>query len=529
MQTYTFFIIPLYFQSVFGLFETVPQVRRVPASVMREELEDPDYMTMIIIYDDESIGSIALNRVLEEIGAKYYNYVKFLALSCEDRPDLCRPETKNQLPLFRGYVPGGASPYTGQSLVHEHPYAGLISPKDISQYFIEHIPYLGVYITYEINEKFLEEPISKVLLFTNKEKVPLIFRGLSSKFRGFLEFGVIFANQTELVNYYDVTEFPTLIVIEKDDVVIYKGKIDFEEISNFLQKYKAPYKQKAMAKAYVPQTLHEKEAKASELPVLELKIENLEKVLNENPRLFLVQFFENNAISGWDDIAKSYNGIVNLATIACKREEELELCQNLGVTNFPSMRLFPVNRKRRSFELSYENKMDIEEEIAKELRYEVEDLQESSINTFINEIQEDQKLGIVLLAEGLLPLSFKALAAEASFKSLVRFGYFNSPKKHALKVFNTKNYPVLIAFGQTDQHEGLHYIEYIGSLNDYKMLYYFIDQQAIPAFSYNKSAIKEGNQQEIDVIKNKNALSVKCLRKAGLCVIGLFEGNVNDI
>ena len=505
-----------------------PQIQHVSSQELAKIIENPDYLTMTIIYDESTPGSIALDQVLVEILPKYENYVKFVALDCDQVPEICKPEIRSQMPVFQGYAPGGINPYTNKPLVNDRPYQGRISAKDIGDYFTEHVPYLGEFLTQENNEKFLEEKGNKVLLFTNKEKVPIIFKGLSSKFRARLEFGVVFVNQTELVTQYDVINFPSLIVIEGEDVVQYKGKIDFSEISEFLLNYQAAERWPLKAKRVVKQTQpQEPEAKLPSFPVHALTLSNYKDHLLEDSGLYLVQFYKDKQLDQWDSIQSSYNGVLKMASFNCKNKEALEVCQNLGAKKFPSIRIFPVNRKRKSFEVSIDNKEDFEEEISRELRYDIMNIQEATVQTFVNSIQEEMKVGFLLINEGYLPLQIKGVAAEESFKDFAKFGYFNRPREVALSIFSIKNYPAFIAFAKNQAADSLQVIEYTGEFNDYSSLFYFIDEVALPNFSTKKKKkVSEEDQDEIELVRNSNEFNLKCLKKGGLCLIGLFEGNV---
>jgi hypothetical protein len=491
-------------------------------------IENPDYLTMTIIYDISTAGSIALSQVISELLPKYENYVKFVALDCDDVPDICKPEVRSQMPIFQGYVPAGINPYTNKPLVHEKGYQGAVSSKDIGNFFTEHMPYLGEYLTLDNIDRFQSEEGNKVILFTNKEKVPVIFKGLTSKFRGFLDFGVVFLNQTELIVQYDVVDFPSLIVVEGEDVERYDGKIDFEEISKFLDRFKASQKKMPKAKKVVKNTPEpQPEAKLPEIPIYALGFKNYKEHLLDDSGLYLVQFYKDRQIDEWEEVKAEYNGVLKLGTYHCKTKEDQEICQSLGVKKYPCVRLFPVNRKRKSFEVSINNKLDFEEEISRELRYDIMTIQEATVQTFVNSVHEEGKVGILLINEGVIPLQIKGIASEESFKDFVKFGYFNRPKEVALSIFSIKNYPALIAFAKTDNSGQMQVIEYSGKFTDYRSLHYFIDEMAIPTFSKKKKKkIAEEDQEELDIIYTSSAFNSKCLRKSGICIIGLFEGDV---
>ena len=513
--------------SAYALFDD-PNFKHAKAEEINGLVEDPDYMTMTVIYVPESQASILLNTVLEDLMPKFSNYVKFLSFDCTDEPGVCNEEMIEKLPVFQGYVPAGLNPYTGKPLVHSRGYQGLIAAKEISEYFNTNIPYLGETLSKETNEAFLNEESNKVILFTNKEKVPIIYRGLSSKYRGFLDFGLVKQQQTDLLEHYDIKDFPSLIVIEKNDIIKYKGKIDFNEISEFLEKYKSPTKKAPkLKKTNTAKQQPPDNAKLPEFPIISLGINGFNEMILEENSLYLVQFYKDKMSPEWDEITKDYNGIVKLATFQCKNKEEIDFCGKQGVKKYPSIRIYPVNKKRKPYELIFDNRKDLEEEISRELRFDITNVQEATIQTFINSVQEEQRIGCMLVAEGPLPMTFKGLAAEQNFKEFVRFAYFSKSEEQARAILTLKKYPTIFAFIKSSTDENLQVIEYNGDFNDYRSLYYFFDQNAIPMLLNKKpTKMSEVEQEEIDIIHDGLDLNSRCLRKSGLCVIGLFEGNV---
>lgn len=509
-----------------ALFEDIPEIKKVNSQEMGAEIKDPDYMTMVLIYDPDGPGSIALGGVLKGLMSKFSNFLKILALDCTEETETCDQSIMEKLPIFQGYVPAGLNPYTGKPLIHDRPFQGVIGSKEIGDFFNNNIPYLGEYLQSESNQDFVSENINKVILFTNKEKVPVIYKGLSSKYRGWLNFGIVFQNQTDLVNIYEISSFPSLIVVENDDVIRYSGEIEFEKISKFLEKYKASEKQAPKLKKIVQTKPQEQEMKLPEFPIVTLTTENFNDYLQEDTGLYLVHFYKEKQSAEWEDIKQDYNGIVKLAEFQCKSKEENDICMGAGVKRYPTIRVFPVNRKRKSFELSFDSRADLEEEISRELRFDVTTLQEATLQAFVSSVQEEQRVACLLIAEGPMPIHFKGVASELIFKDFVKFGYFNRPKEQAMNIFTIKTYPAIISFAKVESEDQLQVIEYSGKFDDYKSLYYFIDQVAIPLFLKKQPSISEEDQEEIDEITDMHSLSTKCLKKSGICVIGLFEGNV---
>lgn len=87
----------------------------------------------------------------------------------------------------------------------------------------------------KLNEKSYEvfasqnqqQKMYKVLLFTSKTSTPPLLRALSKEYNDKLDFGEIKDSETELVSAFNVTVYPTLLVVtdtETFENVKYEGE-----------------------------------------------------------------------------------------------------------------------------------------------------------------------------------------------------------------------------------------------------------------------------------------------------------------
>ena len=102
------------------------------------------------------------------------------------------------------------------------------------------------YYVNEVNKDKLGDFFSKrsdkyhVLLFTSKNATPSMYKALSKFFINKLVFGEVKQNESELIKLFNVRSFPTLMVIldeEKNKYDLYNGKITYEEVQKYLNKY----------------------------------------------------------------------------------------------------------------------------------------------------------------------------------------------------------------------------------------------------------------------------------------------------
>lgn len=79
-----------------------------------------------------------------------------------------------------------------------------------------------------------------ILLFTSKSTTPPMFKALSKLYLNKLIFGLVKQTEKELVEYFNVKTFPTLMILKDEDnknIEIYKGEIKFDKVKIFLEKY----------------------------------------------------------------------------------------------------------------------------------------------------------------------------------------------------------------------------------------------------------------------------------------------------
>ena len=64
-------------------------------------------------------------------------------------------------------------------------------------------------------DKFMKDPLSKVVVFSDKPKASALVKALAAKYEGRLTFGVCGSNDKGLVAMFGPTEFPAVFVVPK--------------------------------------------------------------------------------------------------------------------------------------------------------------------------------------------------------------------------------------------------------------------------------------------------------------------------
>ena len=439
-------ILPL----VLCLFEDIPVIQKLSIEEIKKQVENPDFTVVSIIYDESGNKSWQLSRLLIDLTSKFSNYVKFYAYDCSNDPTVCDPSILSELPAIQLYVPAGINPYTGKPLVNERNYQGNLSGKALGEFIMDNIPYLGDHL-YSENDEFWKESQNKTILFTNKDSEPIIYKGISSKFRGRLEVGLVWSNNTKLTTKYNITEYPSLIVLQNETIHTYSGKYDFKDISIFLKPFISDSKKPLKAKKI--SATEESDLILPEFRVMELNKDNFQENIKETPGVVLVHFHKEKHFNEWEDMKKAYLGAIKLGEISCKSKADLEFCASQGVKKYPSVRVYPLNKSRKSFDLVFDTISDLEGILSKELKPDIQILQQAGLSAFINSVENEQKVSCLYISDNPMPLTIKGLASEAHFKDFAKFFYVNLPQSEASKYFNLNRYPALFSLIKANAKE----------------------------------------------------------------------------
>ena len=121
-------------------------------------------------------------------------------------------------------------------------YGGKIDFNSLFSYSTKRMSYYVNELTKDKLGDFFSKSPEKyhVLLFTSKNATPSMYKALSKYFINKLIFGEVKQNESELLKLFNARSFPTLMVVldeEKINYDLYNGKITYEEIQKYLNKY----------------------------------------------------------------------------------------------------------------------------------------------------------------------------------------------------------------------------------------------------------------------------------------------------
>ena len=155
------------------------------------------------------------------------------AVNCLDDEEICDEFDVSRTPSIV---------YFSENEKEYNNYGGKIDFNSLFNYATKRMSYY----VHEISKDKLNDFFSKrpekyhVLLFTSKSATPSMYKGLSKFFINKLIFGEIKQTETELIKLFNIKNFPTLMVVldeEKNKYDYYRGKITYEDVKSYLNKY----------------------------------------------------------------------------------------------------------------------------------------------------------------------------------------------------------------------------------------------------------------------------------------------------
>jgi len=157
---------------------------------------------------------------------------KIAAVNCDDEYSICEKERISKTPLIRVYPPAPIPTFD-----HE----GELNTKNIASEAGRYVQANVLEVNATNVVKFTQEnpSVPKVLLFTDKKGIPLLFRALSLAFEKKIFFGIVRSESQELFKEYEVKTPPQILVVKTTErkPIVYKGELKFQPIFDFLNVY----------------------------------------------------------------------------------------------------------------------------------------------------------------------------------------------------------------------------------------------------------------------------------------------------
>ena len=172
-------------------------------------------------------------KTMIEFGEKTQGLFNTGEVNCIEDEEICDEFEVQNTPVIV---------FFGENEKDYNKYGGKLDYNSLFSYATKRMSYYVNDVTKnKLSEFFAKKPEKyHVLLFTSKNSTPSMYKGLSKFFINKLIFGEVMQSETELIKLYNIKKFPTLMVIldeEKNKYDLYNGKITYEDIKNYLNKY----------------------------------------------------------------------------------------------------------------------------------------------------------------------------------------------------------------------------------------------------------------------------------------------------
>jgi len=283
------------------------------------------------------------------------------AVNCDEQKQICGAFGIQGFPTVKIFpwstvpVPNGQP---GQVMKEPVEYNQQRTASSLAKAAIDMLPNFVHKVDAKSEEKFMENNLGKVMLFSDKKSVPTLFKALALEYRNRLHFGWIKSTEKELVEKYGVDSFPTVLVQKKgeDTQTKFEDKVSYDTLNAFLKKF-APPARNMYAEEEVKEEAEFVSAKPLDPKEYELKritsADDWEENCVDHAGMCAVAILD--PYNYPDDLprqeelltqlAEQYMGKVHMMWFAAR--EQPSVCEALGLSNFPSLVLINPARTEK--------------------------------------------------------------------------------------------------------------------------------------------------------------------------------------
>jgi len=166
------------------------------------------------------------------VASELKGMAKICALSCDDWPVFCEKNNVKTTPAIMMYPTNPMPAYL---------YEGKMETKAVSGRIAKMMPDLSTILNSENIDTWLTTDATKpkVMLFSNKNKPPTIFKALSSEtvFKRTVKFGFVQESEADIVSKFKVKKFPSFVMqrgSKGETKEQYKGEMTFAALQEWI-------------------------------------------------------------------------------------------------------------------------------------------------------------------------------------------------------------------------------------------------------------------------------------------------------
>jgi hypothetical protein len=268
-----------------NVLENIPGAYRIRSKQeLNFLLEIEDLVFLTFSYRASSKPSNEIGKHIKSISERLQYLVGIVLIDCDNYEpsftDDCSNFENDPTPRLRLYVPPEKrfekeldtwATHSSFSFNEKDP-----NENKIYNFIVSNIPNKSTKLQKNNEYGFLRSPaMNKIILFTDKALPTVLYKGLSNYFFDRIDFGVVYKEETELLERFNITKFPTLIIykvidrkrlLDEPEIIVYEGLINAPKLVQFIE----------------PHTLQEKFHQMQKRGIQENNIRNMANIISFN-------------------------------------------------------------------------------------------------------------------------------------------------------------------------------------------------------------------------------------------------------
>ncbi|RGB36375.1 hypothetical protein C1646_697398 [Rhizophagus diaphanus] len=257
LLTVTFLLLFVSLPCILALYDPNGPVTLVTEKSFRDEVLLTEQVVLVEFFAPWCGHCKNLAPEYKKAAENLKGLVKVAAIDCDDQSNrnVCSAYDVKGFPTIKLFpsqaVPDKKNP--GSFLKKPKDYNGARTVKAIVEFALSEIPSFVQPISDKnptkktlTMDEFLAKDnntLSKIILFTNKEKTTHLYKALSVEFHNRLLLGEVRQKESEVVERFNIKKFPTLIAIDiktGESTEYTAEKFNYENLAKFLNKFALP-------------------------------------------------------------------------------------------------------------------------------------------------------------------------------------------------------------------------------------------------------------------------------------------------
>mmetsp|Transcript_23127 Transcript_23127/g.35209 ORF Transcript_23127/g.35209 Transcript_23127/m.35209 type:complete len:405 (-) Transcript_23127:85-1299(-) len=222
-----------------GLYEKdslVEKLNELNFKTFIKKQDSMNHVKLIEFYKDDCANCKSFEKEYNDLAKQFKGIIKVTAVDCNSQKKICDEYSVKEFPTLKVIPPGGFG---------VQDYAGERTAKAIYPWVLKFHQHFVEKVTSEDLDAFLNKNAGKykALLFTDKGKTPLIWRGLSVDLHNKMTLGVVQKEEKGVCSRYKVTKFPTILVVKpgQKKPIKFEEKVEYQELFEFLNRYQETF------------------------------------------------------------------------------------------------------------------------------------------------------------------------------------------------------------------------------------------------------------------------------------------------